>query len=69
MNGAIAEPWVANSSAPNNAMVINIGASHNFLRRRKNEQNSATKLPILNSFQNCRLILDDPVVDGSRTIQ
>jgi hypothetical protein len=46
MNGAIAEPWVAISSAPNNAMVINIGASQNFLRTRKKDQNSTTKLPI-----------------------
>jgi len=46
MNGAIAEPWVANSSPPNKANVINIGASQNFLRIRKNDQNSLMKLPI-----------------------
>jgi hypothetical protein len=46
MNGAIAEPWVAINSAPNNAMVIIIGASQNFLRTRKKDQNSTIKLPI-----------------------
>jgi hypothetical protein len=46
MNGAIAEPCVAISSAPNNAIVIIIGASQNFLRTRKNDQNSTIKLPI-----------------------
>jgi hypothetical protein len=46
MNGAITEPWVAISSAPNNAMVIIIGASQNFLRTRKKAQNSPIKLPI-----------------------
>jgi len=46
MNGAIAEPWVAISSAPNNTMVIIIGASQNFLRMRKKDQNSTIKLPM-----------------------
>src|SRR5262245_36252696 len=46
MNGAITDPWVAISSAPNNAMVIIIGASQNFLRTRKKAQNSPIKLPI-----------------------
>ena len=52
MNGAIAEPCVAISSAPNNAIVIIIGASQNFLRTRKKDQNSTTKLPI-RSLSNC----------------
>src|SRR5260370_37598764 len=46
MKGAIAEPWVAKSSAPNNAIVIIIGASQNFLRTRKKAQNSPIKLRI-----------------------
>src|SRR6202040_2050901 len=46
MNGAIAEPWVAISNAPNSAIVIIIGASQNFLRTRKKDQNSPIKLPI-----------------------
>src|ERR1700730_9755055 len=46
MNGAIAVPWVPKTSAPNNAMVISIGASQNFLRTRKKDQNSTIKLPM-----------------------
>src|SRR5260370_24512789 len=46
MKGAMAEPWVAKSSAPNNAIVIIIGASQNFLRTRKKAQNSPIKLRI-----------------------
>jgi hypothetical protein len=46
MNGAIAEPWLAISNAPNNAIVIIMGASQNFLRTRKKYQNSTIKLPI-----------------------
>src|SRR5947208_13051574 len=46
MNGAIAEPWVPITSAPNNAIAMKIGASQNFLRTRKNDQNSTTKLPM-----------------------
>jgi hypothetical protein len=57
MNGAIAEPCVAISNAPNNAIVIIIGASQNFLRTRKKDQNSIIKLPI-SSPQNCGLLLD-----------
>src|SRR5438128_8891763 len=46
MKGAMAEPCVATSSAPNNAMVIIIGANQYFLRTRRKAQNSAMKLPI-----------------------
>src|SRR5216683_7656517 len=46
MNGAITEPWLAISSAPNNAIVIISGASQNFLRTRKKAQNSPKKSAI-----------------------
>src|SRR5947209_5304910 len=46
MNGAMAEPCVATSRAPNSAIVIIIGANQYFLRTRRKAQNSTTKLPI-----------------------
>jgi hypothetical protein len=69
MNGAITDPWVATSKAPNNAIVTSMGASQNFLRTRRNSQNSVRKLLILHFFQNCRLILDTPPSGVSRLIQ
>src|SRR6266446_8329908 len=51
MNGAIAVPWVPTTSAPNNAIVISIGASQNFLRTRKNNQNSTTKRPMVSPLE------------------
>jgi hypothetical protein len=50
MNGAIAEPCVATNAAPNNAIVIIIGASQNFLRLRRNDQNSKMNVSIRLSY-------------------
>jgi len=69
MNGAIAEPWVATGSAPNNAMVINIGARQNFLANAQERPKLAYEAAHLNFPQNCRLILDAPPADGSRSLQ
>lgn len=44
MNGPIALLCVKNTKPPNNIMVTSMGVSHNFLRTRRNFQNSARKL-------------------------
>src|SRR5258707_2637136 len=51
MKGAIAEPCVATNNAPNNAIVIIIGANQYFLRIRRKAQNSTMKLPINDSSE------------------
>src|SRR6516164_2920644 len=43
MNGATADPLVSTSSAPKIAMTISTGSSQNFLRTRRNPQNSPRK--------------------------
>ncbi len=40
MKGATADPWVNTSNPPNSAIETMIGNSHNFLRTRRNNQNS-----------------------------
>src|SRR5215472_1264992 len=40
MKGAMAEPLVSTKSPPNTAIMIRIGSNQNFLRTRRNSQNS-----------------------------
>src|SRR5437660_10957471 len=41
MNGATAEPFASTARPPNTTITINTGSSQNFLRSRRNSQNSA----------------------------
>jgi hypothetical protein len=66
MNGAIAEPWVAISSAPNNAIVTD---EPKFLTAAQEGPELAYKATHLTLSQNCRLILDAPPAGGSRSMQ
>jgi hypothetical protein len=43
MKGAIAEPFVSTNKPPKIAIMIKTGSSQNFLRTRKNIQNSRRK--------------------------
>src|ERR1700678_4481491 len=43
MNGAIADPLVSTTRAPNTTIMIRIGSSQNFFLTRINRQSSATK--------------------------